>query len=176
MPCLYNLITYPQFSMKAELQFFMLPSDIEAFVHFAKDHVDSIQSNQYFMVGDCELRFQPSKLIENTLTVGTLSIDSGGLDNGCKDHLRANNSYRALRKWIKTHYDNRLSTWSEGEMHKMKRTRNQWLAPNAKIWKQENKEAVMRFSKTSPIFFDIAPEFSTMGGIEPREDKFKARS
>ena len=163
--------------MKAELQFFMLPSDVETFIRFAEDYVDTInKTDQCFTVGNCELGFKPSQLIENTLMVGTLSVDSGGLDDGCSDHLRANKSYRALRKWIKENYDNRLSTWMENEQHKMGRTRNQWLAPDAKAWKQSNATAVMRFSQTSPVLFDIAPEFVTMGGIKPKGDKFKARS
>ncbi len=163
--------------MKAELQFFMLPSDVETFIRFAEDYVDTInKTDQCFTVGNCELGFKPSQLIENTLMVGTLSVDSGGLDDGCSDHLRANKSYRTLRKWIKENYDNRLSTWTEDKQHEMGRTRNQWLAPDAKVWKQSNETAVMRFSHTSPVLFDIAPEFVTMGGIEPKGDKFKARS
>ncbi|MCK5813237.1 MAG: hypothetical protein KAH03_03220 [Cocleimonas sp.] len=162
--------------MKAELQFFMLPSDAETFIRFATDHVDTIKPNQGFGVGDCELAFQPSRWVENTLMVGTLSVDSGGLDDGCKDHLRANKAYRTLRKWIKAHYDNRLSTWIEGEEHKIGRTRNQWLAPDAKLWKQANNDTVMRFSTTNSVLFDIAPEFVKMGTIEPKGEKFKARS
>lgn len=162
--------------MKAELQFFMLPSDVKTFIHFATDHVDTIKPDQGFSVGDCKLAFQPSQWIENTLMVGTLSVDSGGLDDGCKDHLRANKAYRTLRKWIKEHYDNRLSTWMEDEEHKIGRTRNQWLAPDAKAWKQENNNAVMRFSQTNSVLFDIAPDSVKMGGIEPSAGKFKARS
>lgn len=162
--------------MKAELQFFMLPSDVETFINIAKAHVDSIDANRNFKVGDCLLAFQPSKQTENTLIVGTLSLDSGGLDHGCKDHLRANKAYRALRNWIKQHYDNRLSTWEDGKKDKIGRSRNQWLAPDAKYWKQNNDNAVMRFSYENPIFFGIAPEFVTMGGIVPSGGKFKARN
>ena len=162
--------------MKAELQFFMLPSDIETFVEFATAHIDTIEPNKGFTVGDCLLEFQPSKLVENTLTVGTLSVNSGGLDEGCRDHLQANKAYRTLRKWIKENYDNRLSTWVEQEAHKIGRTRNQWLAPDAKRWKQQHKTSILRFSNKSLVLFDIAPEFSTMGGIKPKGEKFKARS
>jgi hypothetical protein len=162
--------------MKAELQFFMLPSDVETFIHFVTDHVDNVELNVGFMLGDCMLEFKPSQWRENTLMVGTLLIDSGGLDDGCADHLRANKAYRILRNWIKENYDNRLSTWIGDEVHKMGRSRNQWLAPDAKKWKQQHKDAVMRFSKTSDVMFDIAPEFSGIGGIKPRGDKFKARS
>jgi hypothetical protein len=162
--------------MKAELQFFMLPSDAEDFINFAKDHIETITADNNLAIGDCILEFQPSQLTENTLTVGTLSIDSGGLDDGCSDHLRANKAYRTLRNWIKDKYDNRLSTWVETQESKMGRSRNQWLAPDAKSWKQENNDAVMRFSLQSPVLFDIAPEFSRMGGIEPSSDKFKSRS
>ncbi|MCK5917553.1 MAG: hypothetical protein KAG34_03970 [Cocleimonas sp.] len=162
--------------MKAELQFFMLPSDAEDFINFAKDHIDTITADNDLVIGDCILSFQGSELIENTLTVGTLSVDSGGLDNGCSDHLRTNKTYRTLRNWIKNKYDNRLSSWVETQESKMGRSRNQWLAPDAKSWKQQNDDAIMRFSTRSPVFFDIAPEFSNMGGIEPSAGKFKARS
>ncbi|HFC92833.1 MAG TPA: hypothetical protein ENJ51_08485 [Leucothrix mucor] len=162
--------------MKAELQFFMLPSDAKDFINFAKDHIETITADNHFAIGDCLLEFQPSELIENTLTVGTLSINSGGLDDGCRDHLFANKTYRILRNWIKDHYDNRLSSWIETQESNIGRTRNQWLAPDAKRWKQQNNDAVMRFSLQSPVFFSIAPEFSNMGSIEPKGEKFKARS
>ncbi|MCK5809637.1 MAG: hypothetical protein KAH00_01035 [Cocleimonas sp.] len=162
--------------MKAELQFFMLPSDAEDFTRFAKDHIETITTDNHFAIGDCILEFQPSELLENTLTVGTLSIDSGGLDDGCSDHFRANKAYRTLRNWIKDQYDNRLSSWIEHQESKIGRSRNQWLAPDAKHWKQQNDDAIMRFSLQSPVFFGIAPEFSSMGGIEPKGEKFKARN
>ena len=162
--------------MKAELQFFMLPSDAQVFIDFAKNHIDSLTPDNHFAIGDCLLEFKPSQQIENTLTVGTLSINSGGLDDGCSDHLRANKTYRILRNWIKDQYDNRLSSWIETQESKIGRTRNQWLAPDAKSWKQQNDDAIMRFSSQSPVFFGIAPEFSNMGGIEPSAGKFKARS
>ena len=162
--------------MKAELQLLMLPSDAETFLNFAKNHVDMIKDNQRLMVGDCELIFKASEQSKNTLFVGSLSINSGGLDDGCKDSNRANNVYRELRKWVKKNYDNRLSTWEEGKKDKMGRTRNQWLAPDAKTWKQNNDDADIRHSPTSIVYYDIAPEFSNMGGIEPKGEKFKARS
>ncbi|HIO93269.1 MAG TPA: hypothetical protein EYG68_10580 [Leucothrix mucor] len=162
--------------MKAELQLLMLPSDAEAFLNFAKNHVDAIEDNQRLIVGDCELTFQASEQSGHTLFVGRLNINSGGLDDGCKDSTRANNIYRELRKWVKKNYDNRLSTWEEGKEEKMGRTRNQWLAPDAKAWKQSNTDAEIRFSASSTVYFDIAPEFSNMGGIEPKGNKFKARS
>lgn len=162
--------------MKAELQLLMLPSDVQVFLDFAKNHVDSIGSGQYLMIGDCELTFQASEQSENSLFVGSLRINSGGLDDGCKDSNRANNVYREVRKWVKKNYDNRLSTWEEGKKDKMGRTRNQWLAPDAKAWKQNNNDAEIRHSATSTVYYDIAPEFSNMGGIEPTGNKFKARS
>ena len=162
--------------MKAALQLLMLPSDVQVFLDFAKDHVDSIDAEQRLLVGDCELIFKASEQHENTLFVGSLSINSGGLDDGCKDSNRANNVYRELRKWIKKNYDNRLSTWEEGKKDKMGRTRNQWLAPDAKAWKQKNADAEIRHSPTSIVYYDIAPEFSSMGGIKPKGEKFKARS
>lgn len=162
--------------MKAELQFFMLPSDQATFLQFAETHIDHINTDQTLCVGDCELLFQASSQVDNALFIGKLSINSGGLDEGCQDHNRANAIYRTLRKWIKKHYDNRLSTWTSGKKDSIGRTRNQWLAPDAKQWKQKNPNADMRFSIESAVHFDIAPEFSQMGGIEPKGKKFKARS
>lgn len=161
--------------MKAELQLFLLPSDIETFVDFAKDHVDEVESDR-FWVGDCEILFQVPEAIDNTLFVSKLSINSGGLDDGCKDSNRANAAFRALRKWVKKNYDNRLCTWEEGAKEKMGRTRDQWLASDAKAWMKSAEETQMRYSERSDVFFDIAPEFATMGGIDPKGEKFKARN
>ena len=58
----------------------------------------------------------------------------------------------------------------------MGRTRNQWLAPDAKAWKQNIADTEIRHSATSSVHYDIAPEFSNIGGIEPTGKKFKARS
>lgn len=170
--------------MKAELQFFMSSQDTEAFLAFASNHIDrheerenteSQEAELVFVVGDCELIFKPSRLIDNTLLIGSLSINSGGLDDGLNDQTRANNTYRQLRNWIKKHYYSRLSTWTDGNENKLSRTRNHWLGSDAKQWKQANPDAQLCLSENYGVFFDIAPEMGSMGGIEPKDEKFKPR-
>lgn len=161
--------------MKAELQLFLLASDRAAFIDYVKDHVDEVESGR-FWVGDCEILFKSPEVINNTLFVSKLSLNSGGLDDGCKDSGRANAAFRTVRKWVKKNYDNRLCNWEAGAKEKMGRTRDQWLAPDAKAWVQSDEEAAMRFSEKSAVFFDIAPEFATIGGIVPKGEKFKARN
>lgn len=161
--------------MKAELQFLMSATDTDAFLTFAKDHVDSMEDSR-FVIGDCEIIFTPSKLIDNALIVGSIMINSGGIDDGLQDQTRANNTYRTLRNWIKKHYYSRLSTWTVGNEAKMGRTRNHWLGPDAKQWKETTGNTEMRLSETSQVMFDIAPEFASMGGVEPKDEKFKPRN
>ena len=160
--------------MKAEIQLLTLATDTKVFIEFASHHVDAIEDNQRLIVGDCEIIYRPSKQDGSRLFVGTLSINSGGLDDGCKDSNRANNVFRELRKWIKKNYDNHLCIWEEGKKDKMGRTRNQWLAPDAKAWLQSNDDAEVRHSASSTTLYDLAPEFKTIGGIEP-SGKFKPR-
>ena len=161
--------------MKAEIQFLMSPKDTDEFIAFAKQSVDDHdEDSECFRIGDCEINFQPS-VMPNAMTIiiGYIAINSGGLDDGCKDQNRANKTYRELRNFIKKRYYNRLSTWTEGQKEKANRSRNHWLGPDAQHWKTENPNALMRLSNSSSILFDIAPEFHEMGSIEPKDEKFQ---
>ena len=161
--------------MKAELQFFMLKDDEREFLAFAEQHIDKIENQNHFVIGDCEVIFTPSVLTGDTLFMGSIAINSGGIDDGLKDQTRANNTYRQLRNWIKKRYYNRMSTWTEGEEDKSSRTRNIWLGTHAKKWAEENKNAKMKLSETSSICFGIAPELKAIGKIEPSNEKFRLK-
>jgi len=161
--------------MKAELQFFMLDDDTTEFLQFAQKHIDHIEDTTHFIVGDCELIFTPSKQINNTLLMGSIAINSGGVDDGLKDQTRANNTYRQLRNWIKKNYFGRLSTWTEGKEEKSSRSRNLWLGLHAKKWAEENPDSTLRLTETGSIIFGIAPETHEIGKIIPTDEKFKLK-
>ena len=162
--------------MKAELQFFMLEEDTAEFLEFAQQHIDHIEDTTHFIIGDCEILFTPSKLIGDTLLMGKIAINSGGVDDGLKDQTRANNSYRQLRNWIKKNYYGRLNTWTEGKEEKSSRSRNLWLGKAAKKWKEENPDnTTMRLSEDSSIIFGIAPEIHAIGKIVPTNEKFQLK-
>ena len=161
--------------MKAELQFFMLDDDTKEFLTFAKQHIDRIEDETHFIVGDCEISFTPSKLVNDTLLMGKIAIDSGGVNDGLKDQTRANNAYRQLRNWIKKSYYGRLNTWTEGKEEKSTRSRNLWLGMAAKKWKEENPDSTMRLKEGGSIIFGIAPEVPVIGKIEPSNKKFQLK-
>lgn len=161
--------------MKAELQFFMLDDDTTEFLAFAQQHIDSIDDSTCFVIGDCEIQFTPSKQVGDTLLMGKIAIDSGGIDEGLKDQTRANNAYRQLRNWIKKNYYGRLNTWTEGKEDKSSRSRNLWLGNAAKKWKEENPNSTMRLYEDSPIIFGIAPELHAIGKIVPTDEKFQLK-
>ncbi len=161
--------------MKAELQFFMLDDDTSEFLAFAENHIDRIENDSHFIIGDCEVIFTPSVLNGDTLLMGSIAINSGGINDGLKDQTRANNAYRQLRNWIKKNYYSRISTWTEGKEDKSSRTRNIWLGQHAKKWAEETAKPIMRLSKSSSILFGIAPEIPVIGKIEPSNKKFKLK-
>ncbi|MEE9494725.1 MAG: hypothetical protein V3W04_15300 [Gammaproteobacteria bacterium] len=164
--------------MKAEIYFFMTAPDAEAFIKHVEELVDSIEEHSessIFIIGDCQIEYLPSIMIESSLLTGSIAIDSGGIDNGCTQYLRANKTYKALRNWIKKGYYSRLCTWTEGEdmQATSSRTRDLWLGPDAKKNKESNNDMQLRLSLTSDVLFDLAPETSTMGGIKPKAGKKK---
>lgn len=161
--------------MKAELQFFMIDSDKAEFLDFAQQHIDRIEDDTHFIIGDCEILFTPSVLIDDTLLMGKIAINSGGVDDGLKDQTRANNAYRQLRNWFKKNYYGRLSTWTEGKEEKLSRSRNLWLGLGAKKWKEENPDTTMKLSKEGSIIFGIAPETHAIGKIVPTNKKFQLK-
>ncbi|MEE9343955.1 MAG: hypothetical protein V3V12_10025 [Gammaproteobacteria bacterium] len=156
----------------------MSTPDTEAFLKEAKKLIDSIEAHgesSVFIIGDCQIEYLPSIMIENSLLTGSIAIDSGGIDNGCTQYLRANKAYKALRNWIKKGYYSRLCTWTEGEdmQTTSSRTRDLWLGPDAKQNKESNNDMQLRLSLTSNMRFDLAPETNTMGGIKPKPEKKK---
>ena len=160
--------------MKAEIQFFMTAQDAEVFINHVKGLVDSINVNgdsSLLIIGDCQIVYTPSVLSENTLLAGSIAIDSGGIDEGCSQHLKANSIYKKLRKWIKNNYTNRLCTWTEGDADNASRIRDFWLGPDARQRKEHDKEMLLRLSLTSSTLFDLAPDMKVMGDITPKTRK-----
>ncbi len=155
------------FVMKAELQFFALPEDAEALLAFAEDKVDAIEDRQRFIIGDCEISFTAGIVQDDILLVGAVAIDTGPVDNSCRDQERAKAAYRSIRKWIKKNYSNRLYSYNlEGE-RKETAARNHWISPAAAAWKKTNSERLLKLYDTSPIAFDIMIVSKQMGEIKP---------
>lgn len=160
--------------MKAKIQFFMTPSDAEVFINHVEGLVDSIKEkdgSSMFILGDCQIIYIPSVMSENTLTSGSIEIDSGGIDEGCKQRLKANDVYKKLRKWLKNNYYSRLCTWTEGDADKASRTRDFWLGPDARQRKENDNEIELRLSFKSNTLFDLAPDMNIMGDITPKTKK-----
>lgn len=152
----------------------MTARDAEVFIDHVEKLVDSIKENgesSLLIIGDCQIVYTPSILSENTLSAGSIVIDSGGIDEGCKQHLKANSVYKNLRKWIKNNYYNRLCTWTEGNADNSSRSRDFWLGPDAKQRKEHDNTMVLRLSFTSSTLFDLAPDMNIMGDITPKTKK-----
>ena len=163
-----------ELAMKAEIHFFMTAPDAEEFINHVEGLVDSIKDDGesfLLIIGDCQIVYTPSVLSESTLSAGSIAIDSGGIYEGCNQHLKANSIYKKLRKWIKNNYYNRLCTWTEGNADNTSRTRDFWLGPDAKQRKESNNEMVLRLSCKSGTLFDLAPEMNIMGDITPKIKK-----
>lgn len=164
--------------MKAAIQFFMTTTDAQAFLQQAEELVDSIEEqaeSTLLKIGDCEIVYTPSLKSENTLTAGSIAINSGGIDDGCKHRLKADGVYKKLRKWIKSNYTNRLCTWTEENTDKISRVRECWLGPDARQMKEVDKNMVLRLSLSSSTLFDLAPDMNVMGDITPKTKKFRQR-
>jgi len=163
-----------EFTMKAEIQFFMTAEDAEVFINLAEELVDSKKENgasSLLIIGDCQIVYVPSVLSENILMAGSIAIDSGGIDAGCKQRLKAEAVYKKLRKWIKNNYSNRLCTWTEGNADKVSRVRDFWLGPDARQRKESDSKMELRLSFTSSTLFDLAPDMNVMGDITPKTKK-----
>lgn len=159
--------------MKAELQFFALPEDVEALLENVRDKVDSVdeldsqQGVMKLVIGECEIHLKASKVQEDMLLVGSVSINTGPVDDPCKDQERAKSVYRSLRKWVKKHYSNRLySYYLEGDKREAA-ARNHWASPAALDWKSRVSERVFKLYDTSPIAFEIMVMEKGIGDVKP---------
>lgn len=160
--------------MKAEIQLFMTATDSEEFMSLVDELVNSVKEvdgSFLFMIGDCEIVYTPSVLSGFTLSAGSIAINSGGIDKGCKQRLKADGIFKKLRKWIKKNYTNRLCTWTGGDTDKVSRVRDFWIGPDARQRKESDNELLLRLSLASSTFFDMAPDMSIMGDITPKEKK-----
>jgi len=143
--------------MDAEILFFMSAKDQSEFLSFANKSCDSIveEFDQFQLrIGDCELLFTPSIIEGNTRYCGKFEIRIGPSDKACKDQERAKSTFRKLRNYIKKNYWSRLAyTNKKG---KLTPSRNHWLAPDAKKWKDSDPDKhILKLSKTSWMVFDI---------------------
>ncbi len=149
--------------MDAEILLFMSDKDQEEFLGIAKTCCDSISEASQsktleFHIGGCKLLFTPSALEDMTLYIGKLEIRSNELTENIilKDKERAKLIFRKLRNWIKNNYWSRLAYLNENKKGKLTPSRNHWLGPDAKLWKEgDEKHRVLKLSKTSWMVFEL---------------------
>jgi len=148
--------------MDAEILFFMNDKDQTDFFDVAKKTCDSISINSdtnklTIFVGSCHLLFTPSYLDKNTIYIGSLEIRSSNFPSEVpiQDIERAKSIFRKLRNWIKKHYWSRLAYLNQNKNGKLTPSRNHWLGPNTKIWKEANSENILKLSKSSWMIFEI---------------------
>ena len=145
--------------MDAEILFFMTDKDESDFLTFAEKHCDSIEIQQgtsVLYVGNCKLLFTYSILENETLYCGKLEIRLGRSEFDCADQEKAKSVFRKLRSYIKKNYWSRLAYENENKKGKLTPSRNHWLGPDAKRWKEVDTEGhTLKLSKTSWMEFEI---------------------
>ncbi len=153
--------------MKAELQFFALPDDIDEMLAVVRDEVDAIEDGGRLRIGECDIQLTAGAIQGDHLLVGSVAINTGPVDEPCKDQEKAKAVYRSIRKWIKKHYSNRLFSYQLEGNRKETAARNHWISPAAVAWKKEAPARLLKLYATSPLAFDIMVVSKQMGEIKP---------
>ncbi len=145
--------------MDAEILFFMTVEDESDFLTFAKKNCDSIEhqnGKSKLTVGDCTLLFTSSILENDALYCGKLEIRLGRPENECADQEKTKSVFRKLRNYIKKGYWSRLAYENKNKKGKLTPSRNHWLGPEAKKWKESDSTShILKLSKTSWMEFEI---------------------
>ncbi len=159
--------------MKAEIQFFALPTDAEQLLTFVKNKVDSLDSQSEdvtrLIIGDCEITYTSGKIKDYMLLAGSFAINTGTVDDACADQERAKTVYRDVRRWFKKNYSNKLNTYMLEGARRDKAARNHWISTAAKAWVIEDASRILKLYDTSPIAFEIMIVSKQMGAITPVE-------
>ena len=161
---------FTEYFMKAEIQFFAMPDDVETLLEQVKDKVDRIETNNSescLLIGDCNVIVTAGTLQADRLIVGSVAINTGLADDACADQERAKAIYRQLRKWLKKNYSNKLKTRMLEGKDKVSAARNHWLSPAAKEWSLADSKHQMKLYDTSPIVFEVMVVSKQMGEIKP---------
>lgn len=145
--------------MDAEILFFMTEKDEADFLAFAKKHIDGIEKGETdcrLIIGDCELKFTPTVFTAEVMYTGKLEIRLGDPDVNHNDLERAKSTFRKIRNWIKKKYWSRLAYLNKKKKNKLTPSRNHWLGPDARKWKDADPgKHVLKLSKTSWMVFEI---------------------
>jgi hypothetical protein len=145
--------------MDAEIILFMTKKDQADFLTFAKKYIDSTDISETacrLVVGECELLLTPSKMKHNVMVTGKFEIRLGPSESACKDQERAKKTFRKLRNYIKKQYWSRLAYINKKKKNQLTPSRNHWLGPDAKTWKDADaKNHVLKLSQTSWMEFEI---------------------
>ena len=145
--------------MDAEILFFMTEQDESEFLFFAEKHCSSIDVQKVaseLNVGDCKLLLTSSILENETMYCGKLEIRLGRSEFDCADQEKAKSVFRKLRNYLKKNYWSRLAYENKNKKGKLTPSRNHWLGPDAKKWKEAGStNHILKLSKTSWMEFDI---------------------
>jgi len=149
--------------MDAEILFFMSAKDESDFLKISISYCDSITHQspskvQLFHLGNHHLIFTPTTKEKETLYAGKLEIRlssvSGKLKSNDKEDLKT--LFRKLRNWIKKNYWSRLAYVNQNKLAKLTPSRNYWLGPDAKLWKEANQdEHILKLSRSSWMKFEL---------------------
>ncbi len=158
--------------MKAEIQFFAMPDDINEVLTLIDAKTDAIVKkgeSTHLIIGDCKLDYTSGSLQENRLIVGSLAINTGPTDDSCADQERAKKVYRFIRSWFKKNYSNKLYTYMlEGNKNETA-ARNHWVSPAATAWRQDDENRQLKLYDTSPLVFELMVVSKAMGELIPVE-------
>lgn len=149
--------------MDAEILFFMTATDQSNFLEMAAECCDSItekaeSKTMLLHVASCHLLFTPSTFEQDTIYAGQLEIRSSSFseEQELSDQNHAKFVFRKLRNVIKKHYWSRLAYLNKNKKDKLTPSRNYWLGPDAKTWKEtDEKKRFLKLSTTSWMMFEL---------------------
>ena len=145
--------------MDAEILFFMTEQDELDFLAFAEKHCDSINIKNGLSelnVGDCKLLLTSSAIESGAMYCGKLEIRLGRSEFDCEDQEKAKSVFRKLRGYLKKNFWSRLAYENKNKKGRLTPSRNHWLGPNAKKWKEADLTGhLLKLSKTSWMEFEI---------------------
>jgi len=141
----------------------MSAKDQYDFFEVAEPYFSSIEEDVQnkifsFKIGGCQLLFTPSTREDNIIYTGKLEIRLNPISNNSnlQDVNQTKEAFRKLRNWLKKHYWSRLAYNNKNKGNKLTPSRNYWLGPDAKLWKDANEgNRQLKLSKTSWMIFEL---------------------
>ena len=139
-------------AINSEVRFFMTGKDEEEFLHFALDHVDSLEKESDYQWHLCldgyRIQLLRSQIKDEVLVIGRIALRT----REDQDSKNAEKIYRKLGRWIKGRYTNSLLVRNVNNGNSTRAIKDVWLAPDAAIAANNNGIVLGQNSKAIVVF------------------------